>query len=109
MGILCGGSIACELHTALQNFTRLFIFPAQWLYGLLRALPGERLFCLRRPPEASLLLDLAPAPRRPNPTTSPYASGAYVYPAPSVHRLSPRVRDDREAPLIRRETAELCD
>jgi len=23
-------------------------FPAQWLYGLLRALPGERLFCLRR-------------------------------------------------------------
>ena len=27
-------------------------FPAQWLYGLLRALPGERLFCLRRPREA---------------------------------------------------------
>ena len=24
-------------------------FPAQWLYGLLRALPGERLFCHRRP------------------------------------------------------------
>ena len=24
-------------------------FPAQWLYGLLRALSGERLFCLRRP------------------------------------------------------------
>ena len=24
-------------------------FPAQWLYGLLRALPGERLFCLRHP------------------------------------------------------------
>jgi DNA-3-methyladenine glycosylase len=23
-------------------------FPAQWLYGLLRDLPGERLFCLRR-------------------------------------------------------------
>ena len=27
-------------------------FPAQWLYGLLRALPGERLFCLRRPWDA---------------------------------------------------------
>src|SRR5690242_4395831 len=27
-------------------------FPAQWLYGLLRALPGERLFCLRRPQAA---------------------------------------------------------
>src|SRR3954471_18612787 len=28
---------------------------------------------------------LAPAPRRPNHTTSPYASGAYVYRALSVH------------------------
>jgi hypothetical protein len=53
----------------------------------------------------SLLPDLAPAPRRPNHTTSPYASGAYVYRALSVHRISPRVRDDREAPLICRETS----
>ena len=29
-------------------------FPAQWVDGLLRALPGERLFCLRRPKEASV-------------------------------------------------------
>jgi hypothetical protein len=57
--------------------------------------------------EASLLPDLAPAPRRPNHTTSPYASGAYVYRALSVHRISPRVRDDREAPLICRETGEV--
>ncbi len=42
--------------------------------------------------------DLAPAPRRPNHTTSPYASGAYVYRAIHVHRISPRVRDDRERP-----------
>jgi hypothetical protein len=27
-------------------------FPAQWLYGLFRSLPGERLFCLRRPRDA---------------------------------------------------------
>src|SRR6476661_3703480 len=52
----------------------------------------------------TLPANLAPAPRRPNHTTSPYASGAYVYRALSVHRISPRVRDDREAPLIRRET-----
>jgi len=33
-------------------------FPAQWLYGLLRALPGERLSCHRRLREASLLKEL---------------------------------------------------
>ena len=48
--------------------------------------------------------DLTPAPRRPNHTTSPYASGAYVYRAISVHCIPPHVRDDREAPLICRET-----
>ena len=53
----------------------------------------------------TLPANLAPAPRRPNHTTSPYASGAYVYRALSVHRISPRVRDDREAPLICRETS----
>jgi hypothetical protein len=48
--------------------------------------------------------DLTPAPRRPNHTTSPYASGAYASHAIRVHRISPHVRDDREAPLSRRET-----
>src|ERR1700704_5372601 len=91
-------------RTSIQGSGGNPTFPAQWLYGLLRALPGERLFCLRHPREASLLQDLAPAPRRPNHTTSPYASGAYVYRAIRVHRISPRVRDDREAPLICRET-----
>src|SRR5436309_13091387 len=42
--------------------------------------------------------NLAPAPRRPNHTTSPYASGAYVYRALRVHRISQHVRDDRERP-----------
>jgi hypothetical protein len=93
-----------KVHTSIQGSGNTPAFPAQWLYGLLRALPGERLFCLRHPREASLLQDLAPAPRRPNHTTSPYASGAYVYRAIRVHRISPRVRDDREAPLICRET-----
>src|SRR6266508_888716 len=87
-----------KLHTSIQGSGSIPAFPAQWLYGLLRALPGERLFCLRRPREASLLLYLAPAPRRPNHTTSPYASGAHVLCALSVHRISPRVRDVRERP-----------
>src|SRR4051812_2699416 len=98
-----------KLHTSIQGSGSIPAFPAQWLYGLLRALPGERLFCLRRPREASLLLDLAPAPRRPNHTTSPYASGAHVYRALSVHRISPRVRDDRERPSSAVRRTELCD
>jgi hypothetical protein len=69
-------------------------------YGLLRALPGERLFCHRRLREASLLSDLAPAPRRPNHTTSPSAKGTYVSSALRVHRISPRVRDVANAPWV---------
>src|SRR5947208_16191781 len=37
-----------KLHTSIQGSGSIPPFPAQWLYGLLRALPGERLFCLRR-------------------------------------------------------------
>ena len=47
-----------KLHTSIQGSGNTPAFPAQWLYGLLRALPGERLFCLRRPREASLLAEL---------------------------------------------------
>ena len=36
-------------------------FPAQWLYGLLRTLPGERLFCLRRCANLSTQLDASTA------------------------------------------------
>src|SRR5205814_2225579 len=36
------------LHTSIQGSWSIPAFPAQWLYSLLRALPGERLFCLRR-------------------------------------------------------------
>src|SRR5437762_165605 len=97
-----------KLHTSIQGSGNTPAFPAQWLYGLLRALPGERLFCLRRPREASLLKDLTPAPRRPNHTTSPYASGAYVYRALNVHRISPRVRDDGQRPSSAVRRAELC-
>src|SRR4029453_15691608 len=97
-----------KMHTSIQGSWNTPAFPAQWLYGLLRPLPGERLFCLRRPQEASLLLDLTPAPRRPNHTTSPYASGAYVYRAIRVHRISPRVRDDGQRPSSAVRRAELC-
>ena len=82
-------------------------FPAQWFYGLYRALPGERLFCLRR--LRGFTQGLTPAPRHQDHTTSPYASGAYVYRTLGVHRIPPRVRDVRERPSYRAGYAELCD
>ena len=41
-------------HTSIQGSWNTPAFPAQWLYGLLRALPGERLFCLRRRRDTAL-------------------------------------------------------
>ena len=51
-----------------------------------------------------LLRNLTPAPRRQDHTTSPYASCALVFCAIRVHRIPPRVRDDREPPLVTGET-----
>src|SRR5258705_4312228 len=51
-------------------------FPAQWFYGLLRALPGDQ--ALLSPSPALLLADLTPALGRQNHTTWPYASALFV-------------------------------
>src|SRR6476660_8502044 len=72
-------------------------FPAQWFYGLLRALPGDHA-CLT-PSPALLLADLTPALGRQNHTTSPYASASFVTRAACVHRIPPRVRNVRNPPL----------
>ena len=95
-----------ETHTSIQVQRRHPAFPAQWLYGLLRALPGERLSCHRHQQKLAST-DLTPAPRRQDHTTSPYASCAFVLRALRVHRISPHVRDDRDPPLICRETREV--
>ena len=36
-----------NMHMSIQGSGEHPTFPAQWLYGLWRALPGEQLFCLR--------------------------------------------------------------
>jgi len=46
-----------------------------------------------------LLRGLTPASRRQNHTTSPSASSALVSSTVCVHRIPPRVRDDRDTPL----------
>src|SRR5258708_121164 len=42
--------------------------------------------------------DLTPASRRQTPPPSPSAKSALVFGATRVHRIPPRVRDDRERP-----------
>jgi hypothetical protein len=58
-GARCTRGLAC--NCAQRTRTRAYrfsgntpAFPAQWLYGLLRALPGERLFCHRRRRDTAL-------------------------------------------------------
>src|SRR6476620_6868829 len=83
-------------------------FPAQWFYGLLRALPGDQA-CLT-PSPALLSADLTPASGRQNDTTWPYASASFVWLAfahltlPRPPHPLPNVRDDsRNAPSVGRD------
>ena len=76
-GARCTRGLVCNLR--IETRTRAYrfsgsipAFPAQWLYGLLRALPSERLFCHCRP-RGYFHSNLTPAPRRQDHTTSPYA------------------------------------
>jgi hypothetical protein len=98
----------------------------QWLYDLYRALPGDRLVVTVAyglwfsPPGrvGKTSVNLTPAPGRQDHTTSPYAHAPFVLRAGSrsrrairpatpsharrcrVHRIPPRVRDDRDTPLL---------
>src|SRR6266446_5835645 len=71
-GARCTRGLAC--NCAQRTRTRAYrfsgehpAFPAQWFYGLLRALPGERLFCHRRPVKlASQELDASTAASGPH-------------------------------------------
>jgi hypothetical protein len=69
------------------------------VYGLFRALPGDRAFLSPSPLRSLLLKNLTPASRRQDHTTSPSASRAIRQRHISVHRIPPHVRDDRETPL----------
>src|SRR5450631_1992768 len=85
------GKTGCALHprsrvqTCTKKRTRAYrfsgntpAFPAQWFYGLFRALPGDRAFLPPSPPRSLLLKDLTPASRRQDHTTSPSASASFV-------------------------------
>jgi hypothetical protein len=58
----CTRGLACNVHERVRTRAYRFsggypTFPAQWLYGLWRALPGDRLSCHRRRAETSAPLD----------------------------------------------------
>src|SRR5215216_3711182 len=91
---ICANKTAHE-HTGQREHSGL---PCAMALRLTSCSP--RRTALLPPSPALLIARLTPAPRRPNHTTSPYASGAYVYRAVCVHRISPHVRDDRERPSI---------
>jgi hypothetical protein len=94
-GARCTRGLVCNLHKEMRTRAYRFsgntpAFPAQWFYGLYRALLGDRLVCHRRlaglDPQ-----DLTPASGRQNHTTSPSASRTVRQRRIRVHRIPPRV------------------
>ena len=76
------------MHTSILGSGEHPTFPAQWLYGLWRDLPGEpKLSCHRRPLEvlASHELDAEHYGRQDH-TSLPYALVPFVIGTTSVHR-----------------------
>src|SRR5579872_4439232 len=83
-------------------------FPCAMGYGLLRALAGETgLVCHRLHKTRERFVKRHPPLGRQDHTTSPSALRALVSHTLGVHRISARVRDDREAPLVSGETGAL--
>jgi hypothetical protein len=124
-GARCARSRACGVENTRVSHHghtgKRPAFPAQWFYSLYRALPGDRAFLPPSSLRSLLLKNLMPASGHQDHTTSPSAStpstpkatpgfvqvrrsfseggSALVRSATCVHRIPPRVRDDREPPL----------
>ena len=100
-GARCTRGLAC--NCAQRTRTRAYrfsgntpAFPAQWLYSLLRALPGERLFCHRR--RANLArLDASTAASGPHDFAVRFTPPSSVMASAST-ATCPNVRDDGRRP-----------
>jgi len=79
-----------EVHTGIQVRRKHPGLPCAMALRLISC--SSRRTALLPPSPARVHAGLAPAPRRRNHTTSPYAPGVSVYHAFCVHRISPRVR-----------------
>src|SRR6202048_2215809 len=109
-GAPCAPTLSCSVkntrvshhgHTGITRHS-----PRNGLNGFLRALPGDRAFL----PPSSLrnlfLKNLTPASGCQDHTASPSATATFVIRRHRVHRIPPRVRDDRDPPLSSGETRE---
>src|ERR1700688_2749243 len=74
-------------------------FPARWVTAYSALSPVTGLSCHRHPRKVLLFANLTPASGRQDHTASPSTPPALVVRSPRVHRIPPRVRDDREPPL----------
>ena len=90
-------------HALVRSHRNHPAFPAQWFYGLYRALPGDRLSCHRRL-RKSLPANLTPASGRQDHTTSPSASSTRPSSAPPrPPHPAPRFVTLRNAPRLERD------
>jgi len=108
-GARCTRGLACKIahrktHTSIQVQRRQSGLPCAVGYGLLRALPGDRAFLSPSSLRNLFPRNLTPASGRQDHTASPSATAAFVIRRHRVHRIPPRVRDDREPPLSSGET-----
>src|SRR6266478_5146893 len=103
-GCRCTHSLACDRNKAHERSHHRST-------GLTRHSPrnGFTAYFVLSPARSGLFVtvisrllgaDLTPASRRQNHTTSPSASAPFVTCAARVHRIPPRVRDVRNAPLV---------
>jgi hypothetical protein len=106
-GCSCTRSLACRKVTRELVTTDTPETPGiparNGFNGFLRALPGDRAFL--PPSSTDHSVNLTPASGRQDHTTSPSAGQRIRQSAAHVHRIPPRVRDDREPPLRWDETA----
>ena len=86
------------MHTSIHSeFTGIIRHPHAMVYGLWRALPGDRAFLPPSPADQST--DLTPASGCQDHTFLPSAERAVRQERIRVHRIPAGVRDDRETPL----------
>ena len=96
-GLVCNADRKCaHEHTGSAGASRPSLRNGFTAYFVL--FPENGSFASVAPERLSPLDDLTPAPRRQNHTTSPYASATLVSRGLGVHRIPPRIRDDRERP-----------
>ena len=101
-GARCTRSLVCAIgskyaHEYSQRATGNHpTFPHAMVYGLYRALPGDRLSCHRRYADRSA--NLTPASGRQDHTSSPSAASNARQARRRVHRIPPRVRDVASRP-----------